>query len=408
MALKRKSKEIEGSESGTSKKQSITRNHGIKFKDPEQRNKYKSLISRTISPCRYPDVNAMNRLRIEENVIRLLNRLGLVEMLKPMRGFEKFTYEFLSSISFTKDRSKTNKPDHRVTFRLLNVDYEMSLEAFCSKLGLANAGYIHDSWDQTLRPTDYDPIAFWKSITGLNQYNSCSNKASNIHNLVLRYLQRVMICTIWGRKEVGMMRTDELFMLWAMLYNHLVNICYYLLDYLVSLAKKKPDDKGDIVVGGIITFIARKFGVGEGSGMNKIEGSIYLSLDTLTSMFFLKPHGYTHNFQFEWKVNNANCLIILPNPDITNPEVVENLLYVGSNPQVHNDGYDGGDEEEERWTWIQTEVQRISTEQQRQGVEISRLSNDVQRGNRMTEENNQMLRNMMQHRNLQCPPYGPQ
>ena len=35
-------------------------------------------------------------------------------------------------------------------------------------------------------------------------------------------------------------------------------------------------------------------------------------------------------------------MIILPNPDITNPEVVENLFYVGTNPQVHNDG----DEEE--------------------------------------------------------------
>ena len=58
-----------------------------------------------------------------------------------------------------------------------------------------------------------------------------------------------------------MMKTDELFMLWAMLYNHPVNICYYLLDYLVSIAKKKSDDKGDIVVAGIITFIARKFGV---------------------------------------------------------------------------------------------------------------------------------------------------
>ena len=56
----------------------------------------------------------MNRLGIEEHVIRLLSILGLVEMLKPMRGFENFTYEFLSSISFTKDRSKTDNPDHRV------------------------------------------------------------------------------------------------------------------------------------------------------------------------------------------------------------------------------------------------------------------------------------------------------
>ncbi|KEH15766.1 transmembrane protein, putative [Medicago truncatula] len=34
--------------------------------------------------------------------------------------------------------------------------------------------------------------------------------------------------------------------------------------------------------------------------------------------------------------------------DITNLEVVENLVYVGTNPQVHNDGDDGGDKEEER------------------------------------------------------------
>ena len=97
-----------------------------------------------------------------------------------------------------------------------------------------------------------------------------------------------------------------MFMLWATLYNHPVNICYYFLDYLVSLSKKKPDDKCDIVVGGIITFIARKFGVGEESKVNMIEENIYLNLDTLTSLFFIKPHGYTHNFQLEWKVNNAN------------------------------------------------------------------------------------------------------
>jgi hypothetical protein len=83
---------------------------------------------------------------------------------------------------------------------------------------------------------------------------------------------------------------------------------------------------------GIITFIARKIGVGEENGINKIEGNIRLNLDTLASMFFLKPYGQSHNYQYEWKINRANCLIILPNPDITNPEVLENLLYVGTNP----------------------------------------------------------------------------
>jgi hypothetical protein len=72
-----------------------------------------------------------------------------------------------------------------------------------------------------------------------------------------------------------MMRTDELFILWAMIYNHTAYICYYLFDYLVSIAKKKPDHKGDIMVGGIITFIARKFGVSMNQGIKRIEGNYY-------------------------------------------------------------------------------------------------------------------------------------
>jgi len=75
-----------------------------------------------------------------------------------------------------------------------------------------------------------------------------------------------MPCTIRGWNEVGPTTTYELFMLWAMLYDRPVNTCYYFLDHLSSIGKKRSDDKGEIVVGGIITFIARKFGVGEDKG----------------------------------------------------------------------------------------------------------------------------------------------
>jgi len=196
-------------------------------------------------------------------------------------------------------------------------------------------------------------------------------------------------------------------MLWDMLNNQPVNTCYYLLDYLVSVAKKKSDEKSEIVVGGITAFIARKMGVGEESGINRIEKNNRLDLDTLTTMFLIRPCGPPQNYQYELKIPRAQCLIILPNPTITNPEVVENLFYVGTIPQVQNDGDDGGDEDEDedeggthlhydpvrhdhetggqydndRWTWMQNEIQRISTEQQRQSAEISGLRGNVQRGN---------------------------
>jgi len=146
---------------------------------------------------------------------------------KTYEGVRKLHLWILMLYCFKKDRLNFYKPDHRVSFRLMNIDYEMSLEKFCLELGFTNVGFIHDSWNHDLKPEAYNPATFWERITGLTNYNSRSNKASNIHNPLLRYLQRVMSCTIWGRKEVGTTRMDELFMLWAMLSNNPTNTCYW-------------------------------------------------------------------------------------------------------------------------------------------------------------------------------------
>jgi len=130
MASKRKGKEIAGSRDSAGKKKATVQNHGIEFKDAEQRKRYNVLVSKPMFACRYPNIGAMNRLGIKDNVVRLLDTLGWVEMLRPMRGFENFTYEFLISIAFTKDKSKSVNSDHRVSFLILNNDYEMSLEIF--------------------------------------------------------------------------------------------------------------------------------------------------------------------------------------------------------------------------------------------------------------------------------------
>ena len=86
----------------------------------------------------------MIKLSIRDNVYMMLNRLGWVELLRPMKGYENFTYEFLSYIIFTKDRMNFDNPDHRLYFRPINIDYEMSLESFCNEMGFANEGFIHD------------------------------------------------------------------------------------------------------------------------------------------------------------------------------------------------------------------------------------------------------------------------
>ena len=84
------------------------------------------------------------------------------------------------------------------------------------------------------------------------------------------------------------------------------------------------------MVGGIITFIARKFGVGEDNRINPIEGNDRLNIETLISMNFIKPHPPA-NITYELKLN-IPLLFILPNPSRTDTGVEANLLYVGVDP----------------------------------------------------------------------------
>jgi hypothetical protein len=132
----------------------------IKFKDNKQRDRYKILISKPLHPSRYPDSHTLNVLGLRDDVYRMIGRLGWTDLLEPMRGYENFIYEFLSSIVFTKDKLNFDNPNHRVVFRLMNVDYDMSLHHFCEALGFANEGYIHDHWNPSLKSVDYQPANF--------------------------------------------------------------------------------------------------------------------------------------------------------------------------------------------------------------------------------------------------------
>jgi hypothetical protein len=116
-----------------------------------------------------------------------------------------------------------------------------------------------------------------------------------------------------------------------MLYNHPVNTCFYLLDYL-AFTGNRSDGKGEIVVGGIITYIARQFGMGEDEGIKPIEGNNRLNIDTLISMNFIK---HRPPMQYQLKLN-VPILFLLPNLSWTNTEVEENLMYV-DDVQVHEE-----------------------------------------------------------------------
>jgi len=142
MASRRSGKEPASSSGPPSKKQAEVKNHGIQFKDVTQKARYKNLLSKTLHSSRYPDSYDLSVLGLRDDVFRLTGRLGWTDMLEPMVGYENFTYEFLSSIVFTKDKLNFDNPNHRVVFRLMNIDYNMSLQHFCEAFRFCQLFYL--------------------------------------------------------------------------------------------------------------------------------------------------------------------------------------------------------------------------------------------------------------------------
>lgn len=426
--------------SGGRKKKGKGRELNISFGSPSQKRRYTSLTSRELTLTRYPSNFVMQELGIKSEAERLLRNLGWLDFLRPMRyAYENLTFEFLSSLTFERKKTGASDLNQIFSFRFLNNDIEENLESFCARLGFACAGLIHDAKDRSLRPENYEPRAFWTQISGQEEFQAKSAKASCIHNPVFRYIHRVMACSIFARGETGTIRADELFCLWAMVNELPVNTCHYMLEHLAFVAEQT---KGQVAVGGIVTYIAEKFGVDINQfGTNPVRGEREIDFNTCVTMKLIKydaPHKYRLLIQ-------GVPSILLPDSARTNISVAENWLYPCAGPQVveeenipEEQGH-GSNEEHEQMEEDQQQIHRghmeqdwyarMEAEQQRQGAQIQELMRGYQRQDAHIEEmmriqqrqdsrmedilrggqrQEEMLAIMMQSMNLRYPPPGAQ
>uniref|UniRef100_A0A803LA75 Arabidopsis retrotransposon Orf1 C-terminal domain-containing protein n=2 Tax=Chenopodium quinoa TaxID=63459 RepID=A0A803LA75_CHEQI len=102
-----------------------------------------------------------------------------------------------------------------------------------------------------------DPI--WRTLTDDREYDSNNSPGNHIRHPALRYVQRLLSCTVFGRYEGGKARKDELFMLDRMLHGQPINTGAFLIKQMRDLANKTTTS-GAIVLGGLITPIALYLG----------------------------------------------------------------------------------------------------------------------------------------------------
>jgi hypothetical protein len=393
MASKGKGVHVGSTSSGTQKQGRLNERGLILHKSEKVR--YSMLVKRDVVPNRYPDSAALQALGIEDNVTTLISNVGWKDFVGETHfAFETSTLEFLSTISFVHDADNYKNPNHTVSFSLGNVEYNMSLTQFNDIMGFDSTGIIHDK-----KHRHFDKQEFWFKITGRNRFNSKTAKASMIQNPVFKYLHRVMACTIFGRPETATVRSDELFLLWAMINKCPVNTGYYLLDHLAYVAAQP---KGKIVAGGLVSFIAWKLGARTATQEIGIDGNYAIDIDFCKNIHMVRDLD-GDNKTFILQVFNEDS-ILLPDPsrtDVTNPA---NWLYMDLDSRVPKEQA-GRDEEMGDYREEQQPATGMKDDdddwRRRMEAKADRTYDEVACIKRMLAET-------MQRLNFHYPPPGPE
>uniref|UniRef100_A0A803N511 Arabidopsis retrotransposon Orf1 C-terminal domain-containing protein n=1 Tax=Chenopodium quinoa TaxID=63459 RepID=A0A803N511_CHEQI len=222
--------------------------YDIKFWDAAHRSNYETLFKRGVNSTRFCDIDALRALRIEEDVCWLFTNVGWGDFLmKRYPTYKRIKLEFLSSLKAVT-HSAEGCGEGSITFQLYNEEHTWTLTKFNEVLGLPNEGPR-----LTSKYWSADPI--WRTLTDDREYDSNNSPGNHIRHPSLRYVQRLLSCTVFGRYEGGKARKDELFMLDRMLHGQPINTGAFLIKQMRDLANKTTTS-GAIVLGGLITPIA--------------------------------------------------------------------------------------------------------------------------------------------------------
>ncbi|CAI9271040.1 unnamed protein product [Lactuca saligna] len=256
------------------------------------------------------------------------------------------TAEFLSSVYL----------DHGIlSFRLMNQDYEISLDQINAIVGAPT--------ENTFGPTDpiqgYFDLTWWTQLTRLHPYVSSAAKASSLIHPMMKVVHRIIASLVPPREERSTISALELKILYAMTHpeNNLIpHHGRFLCHKLIRLSTSRS---GKIVCGGIVSMLAKSAQIrAPYPGPHQpLSGEPYLTTTVLESMrLFRSADDGTHH----WTVgqNHDPKLFITPDNkgilDLRDPNHMTDwqitpYLFPNSfsEEEEEEDGDDNDDEEED-------------------------------------------------------------
>ena len=168
--------------------------------------------------------------------------------------YERLTLEFLSTLSHNVGLLPRVDEEERITFRLMDQDFNITLDEWCNYFGFTNNNddvrYVYDFLEPHPRQSFYQM-----------SYHGHKQRASCIESPAIRYFYYVITNSLQARGEVSKVNDENMLILRKAAnldVGYSPNLGAIL---LLHLAHQANHTQGDIVCGGVITMLANSLGL---------------------------------------------------------------------------------------------------------------------------------------------------
>ncbi|CAI9265571.1 unnamed protein product [Lactuca saligna] len=218
---------------------------GVVCLGPVQQGKLESFLKRGHAIQKFAHVPTLKELHVYNQVKTLFRNIGWHGLLRVHEfSYKVPTAEFLSSVYL----------DHGIVyFRLMNQDYEISLDQINAIVGAPT--------ENTFGPTDpiqgYYDMTWWTQLTQLHPYVSSADKASSLIHPMIKVAHRIIASLVAPREERSTISALELKILYAMTHPENNLIPHYGRFLCHKLIRLSASRSGKIVCGGIVSMLAK-------------------------------------------------------------------------------------------------------------------------------------------------------
>lgn len=293
----------------------------IQFRDEEQRRRFETLSQRQIISTRYSNDPCLRALGLYDSVHFMYDRLQLSHFMNLRhRTYSRLTLEFLSSLDFN---ARGNCGD--AIFRMFDKEYALHQDEIGD---LFHFDAVSELCITAIPSVDsryaIDFCSFWQRLTGERTASTKGRKSSHIHNPAIRYFQKVLAHTIFGRGDSsGNVNSEELYFIDAVFRPRWIHSAAFMLAKMQKIATATT---GAIAIGGLITSLAIAMGLeNEVATLDPIPATTPLDQNSCLAQKLIKYKGQSEYFLMIKSQEIPS--IVLPNPDRINVQDERNWLF---------------------------------------------------------------------------------